>query len=110
MAKENELEGRKAKVRRRLSTALTDIGRLVFTVPEGKEIRELDIVRGVDQLVQSERRLRKALQRLLDARVSGTVSAEEKAQARGEAALREGFAAQREAAEALATSRKEQVE
>lgn len=86
-----------------LLQALTDIGRLVFEVPEGErvEIDLRDLVQGVSQLVQSEKRLRKALKRLLDARVGGTIGQQAKAQEKGSEALSEGFAAQREAGRAL---------
>lgn len=86
-----------------LLAALTDIGRRVFEVPEGKDVEiELStLVQGVSQLVVSERRLRKALQRLLNANVSGTISDKTRARERGTEALQEVFDAQRAAGQAL---------
>lgn len=90
-----------------LLACLTDIGRLVFQVPEGEnvEIELSTLVQGVNQLVVSEARLRKALRRLLDANVGGTVTEQAKAREKGAQALkedlREVFGAQKEAAQAL---------
>ena len=88
--------------------ALADIGRLVFNVPEGEEL-EVDLwtlVQGVNQLVESEKRLRAALTRLLDADVAGTVSEKAKASQKGQKALQETiFRAQEEAARALKANR-----
>jgi hypothetical protein len=80
--------------------ALREIASLVLG-PEAKTVELSTIVGSVHQLVVSEKRLRRALSRLLDARVGGTVSEKAKAQEKGSEALQESFAAQVEAGRAL---------
>lgn len=76
---------------------LSEINHLLF----GEDVEAFTTLEGVQAVVASEKRLRKALRRLLDARVAGTVRDQDKAQQKGAQALEEAFAAQREAGDVL---------